>query len=131
MASVMDDCKPTLAERWNRRAPSTTPAAEVKPLSAAARDVLAEQERQMAVEGWAPEHDDEHGDGELAIAAECYALHAADGNCRGLWPWDFRWWKPRTPRRDLVKAGALILAELDRIDRAALNAQASERGRNG
>ena len=35
------------------------------------------------------------------------------------WPWDPAWWKPIDPRCDLVKAGALILAEIERIDRAA------------
>ncbi|MEB3421767.1 hypothetical protein VK682_24660 [Salipiger manganoxidans] len=39
-----------------------------------------------------------------------------------LWPWDRKWWKPTTPRRDLVKAGALIVAEIERLDRAALRA---------
>ena len=28
------------------------------------------------------------------------------------------WFKPTTPRRDLVKAGALIIAEIERLDRA-------------
>jgi hypothetical protein len=36
------------------------------------------------------------------------------------WPWDLKWWKPTTPRRDLVKAAALIVAEIERLDRAAL-----------
>lgn len=41
---------------------------------------------------------------------------------KGQWPvcgkpWDEKWWKPKNPRRDLVKAGALILAEIERIDR--------------
>ena len=33
------------------------------------------------------------------------------------WPWVRRWWKPTDRRRDLVKAGALILAEIERLDR--------------
>lgn len=36
-----------------------------------------------------------------------------------VWPWDESWWKPTTPRRDLVKAAALILAEIERLDRMA------------
>ena len=28
-------------------------------------------------------------------------------------------WQPTTSRRDLVKAGALVLAEIERLDRAA------------
>jgi len=36
-----------------------------------------------------------------------------------VWTWERAWWKPTTRRRDLVKAGALILAEIERLDRAA------------
>ncbi|MDG3063266.1 hypothetical protein ACFQ4M_15880 [Thauera mechernichensis] len=87
----------------------------------AARDVLAERRRQIEVEGWTPEHDDEHGAGEMAAAAACYALNAAGCGCEVArnWPWDGSWWKPSTARRDLVKAAALILAEIERLDRAA------------
>lgn len=100
----------------------------------AAIDVLAERQRQISEEGWTPEHDDEHGGGQMAGAAACYASHVnargwvLDGLEDGLnvyqteptpdaWPWDEPWWKPTDPRRDLVKAGALILAEIERIDR--------------
>lgn len=87
----------------------------------AARDVLAERRRQVEAEGWTPEHDDEHGAGEMAAAAACYALNAAGCGCEVArnWPWDGSWWKPTTSRRDLVKAAALILAEIERLDRAA------------
>jgi hypothetical protein len=105
-----------------------SPAASA--LTDAARDVLMERERQMSAEGWTPSHDDEHGNQELAAAAACYALCAyrpeeawvRDPACRvppKYWPWVTRWWKPKSPRRDLVKAGALILAEIERLDRAA------------
>lgn len=85
----------------------------------AARDVLAERERQKAVEGWTQEHDDAHEDGDLARAAACYALSAARYDTihrSNIWPWSREWWKPSSPRRDLVKAAALILAEIERID---------------
>ncbi|WP_200888318.1 hypothetical protein [Burkholderia pseudomallei] len=115
------------------------PAARVASLTDAARDMLAERRRQVEAEGWTPKHDDEHDKGEMARAAACYALHA--GSCfawradayqsakphegnpaaqNSLWPWDMKWWKPKDPRRDLVRAGALILAELERLDRATL-----------
>jgi hypothetical protein len=94
----------------------------------AARDVLAERQRQISVEGWTPEHDDEHDSAEMAQAAACYALNAAEQRFTWpfdtLWPWSKDWWKPKTPRRDLVRAGALILAEIERLDRAALHQQA-------
>jgi len=94
-------------------------------LTQAARDVLAERQRQISAEGWTPEHDDVHGNSQLAIAAACYAGNAAGkwGIASAAWPWDGSWWKPSTPRRDLEKAGALILAEIERLDRAALAAQ--------
>lgn len=94
-------------------------------LSQAARDVLAERQRQIRTEGWTPEHDEEHSLGEMAEAAACYAASAhapaylKQLKCPGYWPWAATWWKPSDPRRDLIKAGALILAELERIDRAA------------
>ena len=92
-------------------------------LSTAARDVLAERQRQISAEGWTPEHDDQHVDGEMAQASGCYALNAAGWKTealRGCWPikWMAAWFKPTTPRRDLVKAGALIIAEIERLDRA-------------
>lgn len=77
-----------------------------------------ERWRQMEVEGFDDAHDDEHEEHELAVAAAAYLLHTADMDF--YWPWDREWWKPTTPRRDLTKAGALILAECDRLDRLAL-----------
>lgn len=94
-------------------------------------DVQEERRRQIEAEGWTPEHDDKHGGGQMARAAACYALA---GSCSHndetaallvdlAWPWTPEWWKPSTSRRDLVKAAALILAELERLDRAAAPAQ--------
>ncbi|MFU6543340.1 hypothetical protein ACM793_03965 [Pseudomonas aeruginosa] len=85
-------------------------------------DVQAERRRQITAEGWTPEHDDEHNGGELADAAACYALWAGGinpGNWREFWPWAPEWLKHSEPRRMLVKAAALILAEIQRLDRAA------------
>lgn len=96
---------------------------ESRTFTAAAVDVLAERQRQVTAEGWAPAHDDEYEHGELADAAGCYALSSELFDCAGEpprpWPWPDEWWKPTSRRRDLVKAGALILAEIERIDRAA------------
>lgn len=86
--------------------------------------VLNERLRQIDSEGWTPEHDDEHNGGELACAADAY-IHAALANIAGvppqptvMWPWDGSWWKPSDdPIRNLVKAGALIAAEIDRLQR--------------
>lgn len=84
-------------------------------------DVQAERRRQITAEGWTPEHDDQHGAGELADAAACYALWAGGinpGNWREFWPWAPEWLKHSEPRRMLVKACALALAEIERLDRA-------------
>ena len=88
---------------------------------AAARDVLAERQRQITAEGWTPEHDDEHSDGEMARAASVYAnpnIWDILGHGPVSWPWSPYWYKPTDRRRDLIKAGALILAEIERLDRA-------------
>ncbi|VWB89092.1 hypothetical protein BLA13014_04127 [Burkholderia aenigmatica] len=95
-------------------------------VTAAARDVLVERRRQVEAEGWTPEHDDHHADGSIALAAACYAVADNENyplaEAPDLWPWDLDWWKPSTERRNLVKAGALILAEIERIDRAEAKA---------
>jgi len=95
----------------------------------AVRDVLTERRRQIEIEGWSSEHDDGHDSGQMARAAACYALGRNDSLIfppwarfpKGLpvWPWDNDWWKPSNPRRNLVKAAALIVAEIERLDRAA------------
>ena len=94
-----------------------------------ARLIQEERKRQIWDERWTPEHDDEHTDGSLALAAACYARHAATvpylpdieayrtSPAPDDWPWHVDWWKPVQPQRDLVKAGALAAAEIDRITR--------------
>ena len=88
----------------------------------AARDVLAERQRQIEVEGWTPENDDAYQSGDIADAAACYAMTSprmrGDRSAPLDWPWVGRWGKPTDRRRNLVKAGALILAEIERLDRA-------------
>ncbi|MDT3720320.1 3'-5' exonuclease [Pseudomonas oryzihabitans] len=88
----------------------------------ATRDVLAERQRQIEAEGFTLEGDDGYGWGALALAASCYAQHAHRpdelyGKAPESWPWAWHWWKPGAPRRNLVKAGALIIAEIQRLDR--------------
>lgn len=88
--------------------------------------IAQERERQIAEEGWDAIHDAQHNDDELALVAACYAMperiremtrYAYEPHpIPRLWPWDAKWWKPTPEDRDreLVKAGALIAAELDR-----------------
>lgn len=102
-------------------------------------EIAAERKRQIEVEGWTPEHDSHHHDGSLAAAAAAYAwlasLHDDARNeqirrqgfredgvfavIHSLWPesWADRWFKPKDRRRDLIRAAALIVAEVERLDR--------------
>lgn len=97
-------------------------------------DIAAERARQIEKEGWTPEHDDQHEDQSMAQAAACYAyprfwhelLHRHMGGrwadiVPWLWPtgWAKTWWKPKDRRSDLIRAAALIVAEIERLDRAA------------
>ncbi len=83
----------------------------------------AERRRQIEVEGWTPEHDNQYRAGELLRAGIIYLWHGTergapqpDMNKPPLgWPWAIEWWKPRDRRRNLVRAGALMLAERDRL----------------
>lgn len=94
-------------------------------------EIAAERKRQIEVEGWSAQHDDEHTDGQMAAAAACYAMEAAINSGwppvgveveiptpEDCWPWDAKWWKPKTRRQDLVRAAALLIAEIERLDRA-------------
>lgn len=85
-------------------------------LTKAEVDVMAERQRQIHKELWTTAHDDKYEDNELSRAAACYALGVT-----AYWPLKWQgWWKPTSRRRDLVKAGALILAEIERLDRLAV-----------
>lgn len=89
--------------------------------------ISAERARQVSAEGWTPEHDDAHDLDQMRLAAVAYAYHinsyySDDNEIKPpprMWPWGAKWWKPsRNPVRQLVKAGALIAAEIDRLLRA-------------
>jgi hypothetical protein len=100
-------------------------------------EIAGERRRQVEAEGWTPEHDDQHQWGEIARAAAAYALHAgwsqhprgqAWHHCApGMWPWDSQWWTPKDARRDLIRAAALIVAEIERLDRAAIRQRGEEK----
>ena len=95
--------------------------------------ITDERRRQIEEEGW--DDDSEHCCHELATAGACYAIDTVGQNRVNIehksprsyqepvkagqlrWPWDAKWWKPtpKDPVRQLVKAGALIAAEIDRL----------------
>ena len=90
--------------------------------------ITAERKRQLEVEQWSERHDDAHSAGDLRDAAEAYLRElryrpGRDGPRVGPsapWPWSQDAWKPtEDPIRQLVKAGALIAAEIDRLQRSA------------
>lgn len=85
------------------------------------RDIMRERLRQITEEGRSRETDRQYQRRELARAGACYLLHVvgnarAPGLASSLWPWSHEAWKPKDVRANLVRAGALIAAELDRID---------------
>ncbi len=113
----------------------------------------AERKRQIEEEGWTPEHDDEHNDESLVLVAICYAapvpIFQREGDEQYFafvdpWPdsWDTKWdkrpfdhytGKPLDPTIDerirlLAKAGALIAAEIDRLQRRQASPDGSVHG---
>lgn len=94
----------------------TVAARELRP---AARDVLVERRRQVESEGMSAEGDDRYHAAELPRAAAAYILSGANDEAPAIWPWPDLAWKPRDARSNYVRAAALILAEIERIDRAA------------
>ena len=81
-----------------------------------AEKIIAERKRQVAEEGYTAEHDQEHGR-DLHAAAICYWLYSDSTEAPWTWPWASRYWKPKDPERNLVRAGALFLAAMDSRDR--------------
>ena len=95
--------------------------------------IADERQRQIEVEGYSAQHDSQHNASDFVYAAIAYTEAAKVGvNCieigntneteimlrkaemGKIYPfgWDF---KPSTYVRDLVKAGALIAAAIDRL----------------
>ena len=103
--------------------------------------IAEERKRQIEKEGWTEEYDDvTHKDGQLGDAAACYAMtlmsrfsghfedvetvnHEVTTTFDRVWPWENNWFKPTPENRihELVKAGALIVAEIERLQRLENN----------
>lgn len=103
--------------------------------------IAEERKRQIEIEGWTSEHDAKHDNFQLAAGAASYAAHAISEHMEAKrftnqsplakfevywfgtdkqgwidgWPWDGFWKPTGDPVRDLTKAGALIAAEIDRL----------------
>lgn len=88
--------------------------------SKALQEIAIERERQIREEGFDANHDRINKDGQLARAAACYAItdsvkpdEQPEQFISSLWSWGLNWFKPSTKRRNLTKAGALIVAEME------------------
>lgn len=122
-----------------RQRPALEVAADgAPPWSKAMEAVWHERVRQEHVECFTPGYDDNYVKGEMSRAAASYAINAsvyvamlaggasqdqvdrasAAASVPGTWPWPKAAWKPRDPRRNLVRAAALLIAEIERLDRA-------------
>lgn len=83
----------------------------------AMQDILAERQRQIEVYS-TPEQDDRYQQAELASAAAVYLMPSSWPH----WPWKEHP-LPKQPesnlsyRRNLIKAAALLVAEIERLDR--------------
>lgn len=116
-------------EAFKAMLPQPVPAASSESVSqsltAALRDVIAERQRQVSVKGWTPEHDDTYACGELSGAAISYIEPM-----EAVFYWPAEWhddsFKPSDERRNLVKATALLLAEIERLDRISAASALSE-----
>lgn len=112
---------------WTR--PARHPSSQAHAARAAIADIAAERQRQIDDEGRTLEADDEYANGELGIAATAYALLACRPDSHAwvvdaqyahrIWPWDQAWLKPKSKRQNFIRAAALIVAELERMDRVA------------
>lgn len=101
-------------------------------------EVKAERIRQIEVEGYKPEHDDEHDSGELADAGAAYIVSNETERCgienelgsikQLLWKLDRAQFKASNAgdghddvgharRRDLIKGITMAVAEIERLDR--------------
>lgn len=81
------------------------------------RDVLTEREKQRAK--WGDAHDDEHQGGELADAAGLLAFGGSPERASPpAWAYAIQVKNRGNRRQRLVIAAALLLAEIERLDRA-------------
>jgi hypothetical protein len=98
------------------------------------KQVAEERRRQVEDLGWSPEGDDKLTTGQLVRMGAGYALHSTlyasagagapqPGSAPGFWPHDYAAFKPEDQRSDLIRAAALIVAEIERLDRAEAAAE--------
>ena len=106
------------------------PMPDYDPSAAIFQAIWAERWRQISGCGYDYAHDDAHARGEIALAAAAYAIGSTTHRLQnttergqGLMQAGFSWpWEGgpslSNARADLIRAAALIVAELERLDRA-------------
>ena len=87
-------------------------------------DIIAERNRQIEL-GYDAEHDDEHTNNQLARAAASYAVGGGLFKIQlnvplQVWPYQWYYEDEKTEREKLVIAAALLVAEIERLDRFEL-----------
>ncbi len=79
-------------------------------------EIIGERHRQITHHGYSQESDLRWKNGELAMAASVYSL-PPEKRRMDLWPFDKQFYKPDSNRRtELIKAAALIIAEIERLE---------------
>lgn len=85
--------------------------------------IAEERQRQIEVHGYNEFDDAGYTDEELTKAALCYLMPndlKVSNEPLAIWPWQPKHYKPSPDNRirELQKAGALIAAEIDRLQRS-------------
>lgn len=148
---ILGRIEATLEEAERIGADGSVVRLEVNPSDLICADIAMERDRQIDEEGHTPERDDElHSSFELSRVAAFYCLHTAENAFPGSstdrlseryalseaayisWPksWHPSWKKPKDARRNLIRAAALIVAEIERLDREAEHTIAAGEGRS-
>ena len=84
-------------------------------------EIKSERARQIS-KGWTKEHDDTLNLGQLAVAAAAYATGISE-----LYPTGWQY-KEAPRRKQLIKAAAMLVAEIERLDREEQNKKVSDEG---
>lgn len=90
---------------------------------------LIERERNRQIErlGFGAEDDAEYTGQQLRQAAMAYLIPVRHADTPFIWPWSPSSYKPGTYLRNLVKSGALVAAEIDRLLRIEAGQRGAER----
>lgn len=89
--------------------------------------ILEERNRQIEVEGYDKEHDKNHDVDTFVKAAVSYSIidlkDSQENYSYAWWPWEGIYWKPKDRLRNLVRAGALIAAAIDKLQNDEVETQ--------